>query len=93
MLKSKTFKTIFRRLKEGFVRRESKEYERLLDSLVKMSGLSHEETEACIEHSRKKGLREKFQNPYLKKSSSSYGSVIEENIHQSLSFSRTLSLA
>jgi len=46
-----------------------------------MSGLSNEETEACIEHSRKKGLREKFQNPYLKNSASSYGSAIEENIH------------
>lgn len=48
-MKSETFKIIFKKLKDGYIRKNSKEYERLVDNLCKISGLTVEETEICIE--------------------------------------------
>jgi hypothetical protein len=60
MLKSETFKMIYMKLKEGIVSKESDEYDRLISNLSKISGLTIEETENCIEQSKKRGFRERF---------------------------------
>jgi hypothetical protein len=51
---------IYMKLKEGIVSKESDEYDRLISNLSKISGLTIEETENCIEQSKKRGFRERF---------------------------------
>lgn len=49
MFKSDAFKMLFKKLKEGKVRRNTPEYDKILENLARISKLSIQEIENCIE--------------------------------------------
>ncbi|CDW84788.1 UNKNOWN [Stylonychia lemnae] len=79
MYQSEAFKVIFKKIKDGIVIKNTPEYDKLIESLSKISGLAPIDIENCFEISKQQIYAEKFQNPYLKRSSSSQESI-EENI-------------
>jgi hypothetical protein len=79
MYQSEAFKVILKKIKDGVVKKSTPEYDKLIESLSKISGLTVIDIENCLEISKQQKYAEKFQNPYLKRSSSSQESI-EENI-------------
>jgi len=51
---------IFKKLKDGVIKKNSAEYDRMIESLCKISSLTFDETELCIEQSKKNFMRDKF---------------------------------
>lgn len=49
MFKSDPFKMLFKKLKEGKVRKNTPEYDKILENLAKISNLSIQEVETCID--------------------------------------------
>jgi hypothetical protein len=49
MFKSEAFKIIYKKIKEGVINKGSPEYEKVIDKLSKISGLSPLEIELCVE--------------------------------------------
>jgi hypothetical protein len=72
---------LYKKIQDGQITKSHEEYDKLIEQLSKSSEVSMtiEELKYCIEYLKNQKLREKFHNPYLKRSSSSHDSI-EENI-------------
>lgn len=92
MLSSETFNILYKKIKDGIITKSTEEYEKIIDNLGKMSGLTREETLECIQrlNSHKISVN-RFCNPYFKKSNSS-NETIEENIYNQSSLNHSFSL-
>ena len=72
------------------VAKGDEDYLKLVENMCKISGLTVEETEICIDQIQRIEFKEKFHNPYYKQSVSSHDSI-EENI-PSISLNHSFSL-
>ena len=49
MFKSEAFKLFFKKIKEGAVKKNTQEYDKLIENLSKISGLSNQDVELCVD--------------------------------------------
>lgn len=94
LLASESFKMLYKKIKEGLVTKSHEEYEKIIESLSKMSGLTKDDAEECIRRLSSFKVpfnNDRFCNSYIKKSHSSVESI-EENIQSQASLNHSLSL-
>lgn len=89
MFKSDAFKSLFGKIKDGVVKKNTEEYDKIIDNLSKISGLSIQDVEICIDITRQRRMTERFHNPYNKISSSSQDTIEEHIVSGSLNHSFT----
>ena len=85
---------MYKKIKDGDITQRSESYEKVVENLGRMSGLTKDQAEDCIKKlsSGYYSGSERFHNPYLKKSNSSNESIIEEHIKSNSSVNKSLSL-